>query len=131
MTDGTNSWATNPYAPYNGSMYFPAGYFQNADGSTPNPHLPSGNQNVSDTTSARNALDALTAQACTNAKNVYVSVYTIGFSVPSDPIDSAGQTLLQNCASNPSQFFVANTSDDLIAAFKQIAASIGALRLTQ
>ncbi|MCJ2121693.1 pilus assembly protein TadG-related protein [Methylobacterium sp. J-077] len=130
MTDGTNSWATNPYSP-NGSMYFAAGYFQNANGTNPNPRLPSTNQNVSDTASSRNALDALTAQACTNAKAVNVSIYTIGFSIPSDPIDAAGQTLLKNCASSSNQFFIANTSDDLIAAFKQIQASIGALRLTQ
>ena len=130
MTDGTNSWATNPYSP-NGSMYFAAGYFQNANGTNANPRLPSTNQNVSDTASSRNALDALTAQACTNAKAVNVSIYTIGFSVPSDPIDAAGQTLLKNCASSSNQFFIANTSDDLIAAFKQIQASIGALRLTQ
>ncbi|MCJ2141532.1 hypothetical protein [Methylobacterium sp. E-066] len=130
MTDGTNSWATNPYSP-NGSMYFAAGYFQNANGTNANPRLPSANQNVSDTASSRNALDALTAQACTNAKAVNVSIYTIGFSIPSDPIDAAGQTLLKNCASSSNQFFIANTSDDLIAAFKQIQASIGALRLTQ
>lgn len=85
----------------------------------------------SNTASARSARDASTPQACTNAQNVYVPVYTIGFSVPSDPIDSAGQTLLQNRAANPSQVFVANTSDDLITAFNQIAASIGALRLTK
>ncbi|MCJ2054798.1 pilus assembly protein [Methylobacterium sp. J-070] len=130
MTDGTNSWATNPYSP-NGSMYFAAGYFQNANGTTPNPRLPSTNQNVSDTASSRNALDALTAQACTNAKAVNISIYTIGFSIPSDPIDAAGQTLLKNCASSSNQYFLANTSDDLIGAFQQIQASIGALRLTQ
>lgn len=93
--------------------------------------MPTTNQNVADASGARNALDALTAQACTNAKAVNISIYTIGFSIPSDPIDTAGQTLLKNCASSPSQFFIANTSDDLIAAFKQIQTSIGALRLTQ
>ena len=130
MTDGTNSWATNPYSP-NGSMYFADGYFQNANGTTSNPRLPATNQNVSDTTSSRNALDALTAQACTNAKAANISIYTIGFSIPSDPIDAAGQTLLKNCASSTNQFFIANTSDDLISAFQQIQASIGALRITQ
>lgn len=130
MTDGTNSWATNPYSP-NGSMYFAAGYFQNANGTTANVRLPPNNQNVYDTASARNAVDALTAEACTNAKKTNISIYTIGFSIPSDPIDAAGQTLLKNCATSSSQFFIANTSDDLIKAFQQIQASIGALRLTQ
>lgn len=128
MTDGTNSWTANPYAP-SGSLYFSSGYFQNANGTNPNPRLPPNNQNISDATSARNALDALTAQACSN-KAVNISIYTIGFSIPSDPIDSAGQALLKNCAS-PNQYYLANSSDDLIAAFQQIQASIGALRLTQ
>lgn len=130
MTDGTNSWTPNPNTP-NGSLYFAAGYFQNANGTNPNGRLPAGNQNVSDAPGARNALDALTAEACRNARGVNISVYTIGFSVPTDPIDAAGQTLLRNCASNPGQFYLANTSDDLIKAFQQIRASIGALRLTQ
>ena len=131
MTDGANSWATNSYSPYNQSMYFAAGYFQNVDGSTPNPRLPPGNQNVSNTTNARAALDALTALACSNAKSTGISIYTIGFSIPSDPIDSAGLSLLNSCATNASQAFVANDSSSLITAFNQIAASIGTLRLTQ
>ena len=135
MTDGTNSWTVNPNSP-NGSLYFAAGYFQNSNTqniktSNPNTRLPPTNQNISDANSARNALDALTAQACTNAKAVNISVYTIGFSMPSDPIDNQGLSLLRNCASAPSQFFIANTSDDLISAFNQIAASIGALRITR
>ncbi|MDP4004494.1 TadE/TadG family type IV pilus assembly protein [Methylobacterium sp. NEAU K] len=130
MTDGTNSWTANPYS-QNGSLYFASAYFQNTNGTTPNPRLPPSNQNISDATSARSALDALTAQACANAKAVNISIYTIGFSIPSDPIDAAGQTLLKNCASSSNQFFLANTADDLIGAFQQIQASIGALRLTQ
>jgi Flp pilus assembly protein TadG len=130
MTDGTNSWTANPYAP-NGSLYFAAGYFQNANGTSANPRLPPTNQNIADSNGARTALDALTAQACTNAKAVNISVYTIGFSVPSDPIDATGQALLKNCASSANQYFLANTADDLIKAFQQIQASIGALRLTQ
>ena len=131
MTDGTNSWTANPNAP-TGSLYFAAGYFQNANQTSANPRMPPAPyQNVSDANGARSALDALTATACTNAKAVNISIYTIGFSIPSDPIDAAGQTLLQNCASSASQFFIANTSDDLIAAFQKIQSSIGALRLTQ
>ena len=131
MTDGTNSWTANPSAP-TGSLYFSAGYFQNANQTSANPRMPPGQyQNVSDANSARNALDALTATACANAKAVNISIYTIGFSVSTDPIDAAGQTLLKNCASSASQFFIANTADDLIAAFQKIQSSIGALRLTQ
>lgn len=135
MTDGYNSWLNNPRSP-NGSLYFSMGYFQNSNSqntktATANTRLPPSNQNIYDGTSARNALDALTATACSNAKAVNISIYTIAFSIPSEPIDSAGQTLLKNCASSTSQYFLANTSDDLIAAFQKIQASIGALRLTQ
>lgn len=130
MTDGTNSWSANPYAP-TGSLYFAAAYFKNANGTTPNPRMPPKYQNIADANTARSALDALTAEACSNAKGVNISIYTIGFSIPSDPIDAAGQTLLKNCASSADQYFLANTSDDLIKAFQTIQASIGALRLTQ
>ncbi len=131
MTDGANSWPMNGNAPYNQSMYFPAGYIKNADGSGPNSRLPPGNRNITSGASARNALDALTAQACSNAKAAGVSVYTIGFSVPADPIDQQGLNLLSGCASAANQFFIANDSSGLISAFNQIASSIGTLRLTQ
>ena len=130
MTDGTNSWTANSSAP-TGSLYFAAGYFQNANNTSANPRMPPKYQNVASANAARSALDQLTSEACANARGVNVSIYTIGFSIPSDPIDSAGQTLLKTCASSPSQFFIANTADDLIGAFQKIQASIGALRLTQ
>ena len=129
MTDGANSWPSIPYNP-NQSQYFALGYLANADGSNPSPRLPPGTQ-YSTSQQQRNALDALTQTACTNVKTTGISVYTIGFSVPSDPIDSQGITMLQNCATNANQAFIANDSNSLIAAFNQIATSIGALRLTQ
>ena len=131
MTDGANSWPDNPYNNYNQTLYFANGYLVNADGSGPGVHLPSAYQSVSSSTQQRNALDELTLEACTNAKAQGISVYTVGFSVPSDPIDSQGIQLLQNCATNSKQAFVANDSDGLITAFNQIAASIGALRISQ
>ena len=131
MTDGANSWPDNPYNNFNQTMYFSNGYLVNADNSTPAAHLPSANQNVTSSTQQRNAIDALTLEACNNAKATGISVYTVGFSVPSDPIDNQGIQLLQNCASNSKQAFVANDSDGLITAFNQIAASIGALRISQ
>ncbi|MGI3901783.1 MAG: pilus assembly protein TadG-related protein [Janthinobacterium lividum] len=140
MTDGANSWPANAYTNYNGytnynqTLYFPDGYLTNADGSDPTPHMPPAYKNasnISTTTQQRNALDQLTLETCTNAKAAGISIYTIGFSVASDPIDNQGITLLQNCASNSKQAFVANDSTGLIGAFSQIAASIGALRISQ
>lgn len=131
MTDGANSWSDNPYDNYNQTLFFSMGYFKNADGTSPNGRLPSNNQNLANTAQARTALDTLTQQACTNAKGTGVSIYTVGFSIPSDPIDSQGLALLNGCASSQSQAFVASTSDALIAAFDKIGKSIGTLRLTQ
>lgn len=129
MTDGANTWPVNSNSP-NGSQYFTEGYVRNADGSTPSPHLPP-SQGFSSAYDQRKALDALTLAACTNAKAAGISIYTIGFSVPSDPIDTQGKNLLTACATSSSQAFVANDSSSLIGAFNQIAQSIGALRLTQ
>ena len=134
MTDGTNSWADNPYNNFNQTLYFSHGFLKNADGSDPTPRMPPAYQTLQSISTAaqqRNALDELTIESCTNAKAAGVSIYTVGFSVPSDPIDNQGIQLLQNCASNTRQAFVANDSSGLITAFNQIAASIGALRISQ
>lgn len=97
--------------------------------------ISSGTNNICNpaSNSGRSAIDGLFAEACTNAKAApaNISVYTIAFSIPGDPIDSAGQSLLQNCASSPGQYFLANDSNGLIAAFAKIANSIGAPRISQ
>ncbi len=135
MTDGTNTWNTD--TSYNKSSYSALGYIRNADGTSPNSRLPSTNQNLTDDTSTRNALDALTAQACTNAKAAGVTIYTVAFSTPGDPIDTIGVSLLANCASSAtvqpsgSKAFVANDAVALKAAFSSIGTSIGKIRLSQ
>jgi Flp pilus assembly protein TadG len=132
MTDGMNTWLDNPYKNYNESFYAAPGYFINADGSVPDIHFPPANQNISNGTQARAGLDALTRLACSNAGTANVAIYTIGFSVSSDPIDAQGIKLLKDCAtSGKGQYIQANDSNSLIAAFNQIASSIGKLRLTK
>ncbi|NGM37390.1 MULTISPECIES: TadE/TadG family type IV pilus assembly protein [Methylobacterium] len=132
MTDGANTWLDNSSS-YNRSIFSSNRYFINVDGSDPDIHFPSSYQNVANGTQARKALDELTRQGCTNAKAspANITIYTIGFSVSSDPIDQQGINLLKDCASSPSQYFQANDSGSLIAAFNQIAANIGKLRLTK
>jgi hypothetical protein len=130
MTDGYNTWdpANNP----SGSQYSAFGYYTDNRIAT----------NVTDSTSARSAMDAAVATACSNAKavadsnnNPVMTVYVVAFSVPSDPIDTQGLQLLQNCASNDNAgnplFYQASDSAGLIAAFGSIAKSINNLRLTQ
>src|SRR3954447_19677181 len=117
LTDGMNVWggANN----HNLSVYSPFGYFTNA-------RLGSAPANASE---ARAQMDAKTLQACTNAKASpnNVTIYTVGFSVSSDPIDAAGLDLLKKCASSPTMSYVANDSSTIISVFEEIARSIGGL----
>ncbi len=138
MTDGANTWSGefpdvngNSWTSFYKSWYSAYGYYRNADGSNPNGRLPPGNANPSNDVQSRAAIDQLTLEACTNAKAAGILIYTIGFSVPADPIDQQGLTLLQKCANNASQAFVANDSSGLITAFNTIQNALGALRISQ
>jgi Flp pilus assembly protein TadG len=135
MTDGANTWDANASNPL-GSKYSAYGFYKNPDGSTamsPTTRLVTGTSVPTTGGQARNAMDALTLAACKNAaaSPSKLQIYTIGFSVPSDPIDQQGLTLLQNCAGSTDRAFVANDSNALVSVFQQIANSIGSLRLTQ
>src|SRR5262249_47542784 len=122
MTDGTNTWssANNPF----GSEYSAFGYYTNNRIAT----------NVTDETSARTAMDAAVRSGCTNVKavmdgtNTVFTIYTVGFSTPTDPIDSQGLQLLKDCASTDSSgtplYYQAANAQDLIDAFAKIAKSI-------
>ena len=139
MTDGTNTWLNQPYSPWQ-SDYENFGYYvNNRMGAylTPPSSIPGATTCTGgSTTNANNArclMDNMTLDACNNAKNTHVIVYTIGFSVPSDPIDAEGQRILQTCATAPysSHYFLASDSTGIQTAFQQIAASILSLRLSQ
>ena len=129
MTDGFNNWTptagygtSSPYG-NNASSYSPFGYYENnrlaayASGGTTN------------SSNWRSVMDTATLAACTNAKNAGIQIFTVGFSVPSDPIDAAGTTLLQNCATLPSMYYPASDGNGLIAAFNSIAQAMSGLRL--
>ncbi len=129
MTDGMNTWGsqTNTVLKSNYSAY---GYWTNADATTPNVRFPTANANIANDTQARAAMDALVRETCSNARSK-VMVYTIGFSVATDPIDQQGLNLLADCAGSADRTFVANDAKGLIDAFQTIVKSIGTLRLTQ
>ncbi len=143
MTDGFNSWTTNPYDPAFGSLYEAFGYYGNNRISSFSTSSLSGGQTCSATATSsstfRCQMDNLTLEACNNAKTnkdatgapAPVLIYTIGFSVTSDPIDAQGLSLLQHCASSTSNFFQASDSAGIQTAFQQIGASILSLRLSQ
>ncbi len=118
MTDGFNSWnALSSQYSNNQSTYSAFGYFENSRlGST-------------NSSNSRSVMDTATQQACTNAKAAGIQIFTVGFSIPSDPIDGPGKTLLQGCASDPSMYYPASDGSALIAAFKSIQAAMSGLRL--
>ncbi|MCJ2080022.1 TadE/TadG family type IV pilus assembly protein [Methylobacterium sp. J-090] len=140
MTDGFNSWNTNAdlgISNINNSLFSAMGYITNGNGTKVSGssalagRLVTGTATPTSDAQARAALDALTREACTNAKARNIAVFTIGFSVPNDPIDQAGIDLLRDCATVPAQAYVANSSTALIAAFDDIAKSIGKLRIVR
>ena len=125
LTDGMNHWSDNPKSPYK-SAYSALGYYVNN-------RVAAFDTNGSGTTTSSNyraEMDAAVLSACTNAKNAGVTIYTVGFSISSDPIDAAGQSMLQSCATT-GKYFLATDSATLTAAFSNIASNLTKLRLTQ
>jgi hypothetical protein len=63
---------------------------------------------------------------CTGMKNAGITVYTVGFQLS----NNTAKTLLTSCASSSDKFYDAGSESSLIAAFRDIALKISALRLT-
>ena len=123
LTDGMNAWSSANN--HNKSVYSSFGYY--GAGRLTDP----GGANPTTSAAARAQMEAKTLSACGNAKAAGVTVYTVGFSVSSDPIDATGLDLLKKCASSPQMAYVANDSSTIVTVFEEIAKSIGGLRLTQ
>jgi len=126
MTDGANTWQSISNA-IDKSTYGAYGYY-----TTANSRLPTTNQNITNSTAARAAMDQLTREACSNARAQGIIIYTVGFSGRNDPIDSQGKQLLTDCAGDSSRAFFTNSSTGLVSAFATISAGLGSgnLRLT-
>lgn len=126
MTDGFDHWVGNPYSPYQ-SIYSALGFYVNNRVSS------YGGAAAGPTTAAnyRAQMDAALLEACTNAKNVGVQIFTVGFSVPTNPIDATGISVLQSCATTPSDAYLAQDSGAIVTAFKTIANNILTRRLTR
>ncbi len=71
-------------------------------------------------------MNARTLAACTNAKAAGIKVYTIAFRLEGNPTTTA---LLANCASGPTQAFVASNGTALIQAFESIGREISRVRV--
>ena len=143
MTDGFNNWGSQPGTVV-GSNYEAAGYY--SYNGQANIRMPDGTQgdhvnyrdqlkaagvNSSDYHStSRDAQDELTREACTNAKTQGIEVFTIGFSISTDPIDQQGLDLLKSCATNEAHYFAATDTSQLNAAFASIGVALGKLHLS-
>ena len=79
---------------------------------------------------SRDMQDELTREACDNAKAQGIEIFTIGFSTPTDQIDTQGLNLMKNCATNVEHYFKAENASQLDAAFASIGTSLGNLRLS-
>ncbi len=144
MTDGYNNWGAYPGTVV-GSDYESLGYY--TYNGQKNGRLPNGTagdmvnyqqsltaasgSNSSFLSTSRLAEDDLTSQACENAKAAGIEVFTIGFSIPTDPIDAQGLDLLKSCATNPDHYFAVQDVAQLNAAFSSIGVGLGKLHLTQ
>jgi hypothetical protein len=101
MTDGANS-----SSPYDDGNYGPDANTKYGDNSYSN---------------------SLTSKLCESIKAEGVIVYTVLFDVSDPQIE----TLLRNCASDPSNSYVASDQAGLLAAFNTIGASLTQLRLSR
>lgn len=73
------------------------------------------------------ATDADLTSICTYAKTNKIEVFTVGLNVPTQ----AGRNLLRTCATDAGHAFLAEDSAALEAAFREIARSIGVVRLVK
>ena len=64
-------------------------------------------------------------KTCDNIKAAGITIYTVQVNTDGDPTS----TLLQNCASDSSKFFLLTSATEIVATFNQIATALTTLRL--
>lgn len=72
--------------------------------------------------------DAWTQQACTYARLQGIEVYTVTYGTQ---VPISAKNLMKRCASSPSNFYDAASTDKLDAVFQEIALNLTRLRLSQ
>ena len=75
---------------------------------------------------AASSIDARQKILCGNVQAAGVDVYTVQVNTDGDPTSQ----LLQNCASNPGQFFLLTSSSEIVSTFQQIATQLSQLRVS-
>jgi Flp pilus assembly protein TadG len=73
---------------------------------------------------SQTAIDARTAQVCTNIKNANIKIYAVR-------VIDGNATLLRNCATSPSMYFDVQQASELNSVFSSIAQNLANLRLAK
>lgn len=76
---------------------------------------------------SQSSIDKRQQKTCDNIKAAGITVYAVQVNTGSDPTS----TLLQNCASSASKFFLLKSGDQIISTFNQIGTALSQLRLSQ
>jgi len=71
------------------------------------------------------SIDTRQQKACDNIKAAGITIYTVQVNTGSDPTS----TLLKNCASDTSKFFLLTSSAEIVTTFSQIGTALSNLRL--
>jgi hypothetical protein len=64
---------------------------------------------------------------CQNAKAAGIKIYAVQVNTGGDPLS----TLMQNCASDPSMFFMLTSSSQIVTTFQQIGTALANLHLSR
>jgi Flp pilus assembly protein TadG len=75
--------------------------------------------------SSQSSIDKRQQKTCDNIKAAGITLYTVQVNTGNDPTS----TLLQNCASDASKFFLLKSSTEIVTTFNQIGTALSNLRL--
>jgi hypothetical protein len=75
--------------------------------------------------STASSIDTREQKTCDNIKAAGITIYTVQVNTDGDPTS----TLLQNCASDSSKFFLLTSSVQIVSTFGQIGTALTNLRL--
>ena len=74
---------------------------------------------------SQSSINARQQKTCDNIKAAAITLYTVQVNTGGDPTS----TLLQNCASDSSKFFLLTSAQQIVATFNQIGNALSSLRL--
>jgi Flp pilus assembly protein TadG len=74
---------------------------------------------------SQSSIDTRQQKTCDNVKAAGITIYTVQVNTDGDPTS----TLLQNCASDSSKFFLLTSSTEIVGTFNQIGTALSNLRL--